>query len=118
MNNTVHQRSGSFVQNPATTSHKGSLSGVMQPEERLKTYLFSPQWQCIASQGPRKPGNHRPHYNADWQNRIDPRQFFLNGKHAPYFPAIPTNPNKIMGHGNPAPTQFDLLSQRIKRRYS
>lgn len=72
MNNIVHQRAGSFVQPPATTSHKGSLSGVMQPEERLKTYRFSPQWQCIASQGNRKPGNYRPHYSADWQRGIAP----------------------------------------------
>jgi len=72
MNNIVHQRAGSFVQNPATTPHKGFLSGVMQPEERLKTYRFSPQWQCIASQGPRKPGNHRPHYSADCQRAITP----------------------------------------------
>ena len=113
MNNIVHQRSGSFVQNPATTSHKGSISGVMQPEERLKTYRFSPQWQCIASKGTRKPGNHRPHYSADWPRGIVPAKPSPTAS-PPFFPAAPTNPNKIKGHGNPASAHTLLLSQRKK----
>lgn len=52
-----------------------------------------------------------PHYSADYRSGIVPNQPFLSGKPAPYFPA---NPNKIKGHGNPVPTQFDLLSQRKK----
>ncbi|WP_162626873.1 hypothetical protein [Aeromonas allosaccharophila] len=103
MNNIVHHRSGSFVQNPATTPHKGFLSGVMQPEEMLKTYRFSPQWQYIASQGNRKPGTHRPHYSADCPRGIVPGQPFLSGKPAVFLPATPVSPNKIKGHGNPVP---------------
>lgn len=114
MNNIVHHRSGSFVQNPSTTAHKDSISGVMQPEERLKTYRFSPQWQCFASQGPRKPGNHRPHYSADWLSGIAPGQSFLCGKPAVFLPATSANPNTIKGHGNPVPSQCDLLSRHKK----
>jgi len=109
MNNIVHHRSGSFVQNPATTSHKGSISGVMQPEEMLKTYRFSPQWQYIASQGNRKPGTHRPHYSADYRRGIVPSQPFLSGNPTPNFLATPANPNKI-GHGNSVSSQCDLWS--------
>jgi len=108
MNNIVHQRAGSFVQNPATTPHKGFLSGVMQPEERLKTYRFSPQWQCIASQGPRKPGNHRPHYSADCQRAITPCH------PAPTASPSSTKFNKIKGHGNPVFNLCCFLSQRKK----
>ncbi|WP_322862386.1 hypothetical protein [Aeromonas allosaccharophila] len=106
MNNIVHQRSGSFVQNPATTPHKGSLSGVIQPEDGLKTYRFSPQWQCIASQGNRKPGNYRPHshYSADWQSGIATTKPYPEANLPPTFPP-PANPNKIKGHGNPVPGQ-------------
>ncbi|BEE14367.1 hypothetical protein VAWG004_28700 [Aeromonas veronii] len=43
-----------------------------------------------------------------------PRKAFSNIKPAPYFPALPANPNKIKGHGNPVPGQGDLLSQRKK----
>jgi hypothetical protein len=57
----------------------------------------------------------RPHYSADWQSGIAPRQFFLYGKHTPYIPTTPANLNKTKGHGNPVPDNFDFLSQRIKR---
>ncbi|WP_157668965.1 hypothetical protein [Aeromonas salmonicida] len=56
----------------------------------------------------------RPHYSPDWQSGIAPSQPFLNGKPIPRFHATLANPNKIKGHGNPVPTQFDLLSKRKK----
>ncbi|HHQ4555920.1 TPA: hypothetical protein ACSPZ7_004142 [Aeromonas veronii] len=73
-----------------------------------------PQIPRLASLGDRAQGNHRPHYSADWQSRIVSNQPFPSGKSAPNFAATPTNPNKIKGHGNPSPAQFDLLSQRKK----
>ncbi|XEI34042.1 hypothetical protein NMD14_06440 [Aeromonas veronii] len=63
-------------------------------------------------------GNHRPHYSADWQRGIAPSQPFPDGKPAVSIPASLANPNKIKGHGNPVPSQGDLLSQRKKGDFS
>ncbi|WP_429235130.1 hypothetical protein [Aeromonas salmonicida] len=65
----------------------------------------------------RKPGNHRPHYSADDQRGIAPPNL-LQRQATTQFQLKLANPNKIKGHGKPVPNHRDLLSWRIKRRFS